>query len=70
MLSIGAADAAALFRQSLETDIEVPALTGPARLTAAGIALTSIVLLVASAFDLELGLPTFIAGAVTTAVVL
>jgi arsenical pump membrane protein len=32
--------------------------------------LTSIVLLAASAFDLQLGLPTFIAGAVTTAVVL
>ncbi|HEY1980373.1 MAG TPA: arsenic transporter, partial [Xanthobacteraceae bacterium] len=56
--------------QSLETDIEVPELTVPARLTAAGIALTSIVLLTASAFDLQLGLPTFIAGAITTAIVL
>ena len=51
--------------QPVETDIEVPELTAPARLTAAGIVLTSIVLLTASAFDLQLGLPTFIAGAVT-----
>jgi arsenical pump membrane protein len=56
--------------QPVETDIEVPALTGPARLTAAGIVLTSIVLLTASAFDIQLGLPTFIAGAATTLVVL
>jgi arsenical pump membrane protein len=56
--------------QSLETDIEVPALAGPARLTAVGIVLTSIVLLTASALDLQLGLPTFIAGAATTAIVL
>jgi arsenical pump membrane protein len=56
--------------QPVETDIEVPELTGPARLTAAGIVLTSIVLLTASAFDLQLGLPTFIAGTVTALVVL
>jgi arsenical pump membrane protein len=56
--------------QPVETDIEVPDLTATARLTAAGIVLTSIVLLTASAFDLQLGLPTFIAGAVTTAAVL
>jgi arsenical pump membrane protein len=56
--------------QSLETNIEVPELTAPARLTAAGIVLTSIVLLTASAYDLQLGLPTFIAGAVTALVVL
>jgi arsenical pump membrane protein len=56
--------------QPVETNIEVPELTAPARLTAAGIVLTSIVLLTASALDLQLGLPTFIAGAVTTLVVL
>jgi arsenical pump membrane protein len=56
--------------QPVETDIEVPELTVPARLTAAGIVLTSIVLLTASALDRQLGLPTFIAGAVTTLVVL
>jgi arsenical pump membrane protein len=56
--------------QSVETDVEVPVLTAPARLTGAGIVLTSIVLLTASGFGLQLGLPTFIAGAVTALLVL
>jgi arsenical pump membrane protein len=40
------------------------------KLAAAGIALTAVVLLGASALDRQLGLPTFIAGAVVTAAVL
>jgi arsenical pump membrane protein len=57
-------------RQPLSADIEIPQLTSPARLTAAGIAVTSVVLLAASAFGTPLGLPTFLAGAMTTLVVL
>jgi arsenical pump membrane protein len=57
-------------RQRLATDIEIPELTGPARLAAAGIAATSVVLLTASGLGMPLGLPAFVAGTATTAVVL
>ncbi|SDJ29047.1 MULTISPECIES: arsenic transporter [Bradyrhizobium] len=51
--------------------IEVtPPLTPGATLAAIGIALTVVALLVASAFDRPLGLPTFCAGACLTAIVL
>ncbi|WP_447415047.1 SLC13 family permease, partial [Clostridium perfringens] len=39
-------------------------------LAAAGIALTAIVLTVASAMDTDLGLPTFVSGALVTVIVL
>jgi arsenical pump membrane protein len=51
-------------------DIEVPPLTISGKLAAAGIAATAVVLLAATAFDIQLGLPTFLAGAVTTILVL
>jgi arsenical pump membrane protein len=57
-------------RESLATYVEIPQLSFPACLTAAGIAATAIVLLTASAVGIQLGLPTFIAGAATTIVVL
>jgi arsenical pump membrane protein len=47
-----------------------PALGMPGRLTACGIGCTGIVLIASSALDRPLGLPTFIAGAVTTAIVI
>lgn len=57
-------------RQPLATDIAIPELNSCARLAALGIAATSVVLLASSAFGIELGLPTFLAGAITTIVVL
>jgi arsenical pump membrane protein len=48
----------------------VPPLTRGARLAALGILVTAIVLLWASTAGLELGLPTFVAGGVTTVLVL
>lgn len=52
------------------TDDLLPPLTRGARLAALGILLTAVALLWASAAGIELGLPTFVAGAVTTAVAL
>jgi arsenical pump membrane protein len=46
-------------------DIEMPALSRGGRVAAGGIALTAIVLLVASSLDRPLGLPTFFAGCAT-----
>jgi arsenical pump membrane protein len=57
-------------QERLATDIEIPHLSFPAGLTAAGIAATAIVLITASALGIQLGLPTFVAGATTTIVVL
>ncbi len=57
-------------RQSVAEHIDVPALSRAGRLTACGIGLAAAVLLSASAFDIRLGLPTFLAGALTACVVL
>jgi arsenical pump membrane protein len=56
-------------REPVSSQIEVPVLTFCGKLTALGIAATAIVLLAASAFDIQLGLPTFLAGAATAVVV-
>jgi arsenical pump membrane protein len=56
--------------QPLAADVEIPALSVSGKLTALGIAATSVVLLAASAAGLQLGLPTFLAGVATTIVVL
>ena len=56
--------------QKLATDMPIPTLSGGGKTGAAGIALTAVALLVASALDIQLGLPTAIAGATTAAVVL
>ena len=55
--------------QQIATDIAMPALTPGGKTAAAGIAATAIGLIGASALDFQLGLPTFIAGAVTTLIV-
>jgi arsenical pump membrane protein len=60
----------ARLRQSIASAIEVPALSRCGQLAAAGIAVTAIVLMGASALDWQLGLPTFIAGCLTAIVVL
>ena len=57
-------------RQPLAAVIEVPELTVGGKLSAVGITGTAAVLLASSAFDLQLGLPTFLAGVATAALVL
>jgi arsenical pump membrane protein len=61
-------------RAALTGRIETPpveqALRGGGRLAAGGIALTSVLLLLASARDWPLGTPTFVAGAVTALAIL
>jgi arsenical pump membrane protein len=57
-------------RQSVSADIDIPDLPPGGRMAALGIAATAIVLLAASAFDIQLGLPTFLAGAATAVLVL
>ena len=51
-------------------DIDVPELSGAGRMAAWGIAGTAVVLLASSALDIQLGLPTFLAGAATAVLVL
>src|SRR6267378_3014157 len=52
-------------RQEICRDVDLPNLSRGGRLTACGIAVTAPALLLASAFDWQLGLPTFMAGAAT-----
>jgi arsenical pump membrane protein len=56
--------------EPIATAIDVPALTQGGKLAALGVAATAVVLLASSAFDVQLGLPTFLAGLVTAVVVL
>src|SRR5712675_1799462 len=75
ILSIGATCAALYLTQSrslqqgISQDVLLPNLSTGGRLTGCGIAITAPLLLLASAFDRQLGLPTFIAGAATALVV-
>ena len=57
-------------RAAIATDIVMPQLSAGGRLAAIGLAATAIVLLASSAFGLQLGLPTFLAGVATAALVL
>lgn len=57
-------------RQKIAKNVPVPELSGAGKTAAIGIGATAIVLLAASAFDIQLGLPTAIAGAATTLAVL
>jgi arsenical pump membrane protein len=56
--------------QKIADHIVLPELTRAGKTAACGIAATALLLLAASAFDFQLGLPTAIAGAVTAALVL
>jgi arsenical pump membrane protein len=56
--------------QPIAAEVELPALSGAGKAAACGIGATAIALLAASALDVQLGLPTAIAGAATTAAVL
>jgi arsenical pump membrane protein len=57
-------------RQEISPDISVPPLSNAGKVAALGIAATAVVLLVSSGLDLQLGLPTFLAGIGTAALVL
>ena len=59
----------ALASESVASDVTVPALTFTARLAGVGLIATAAILLAASALGADLGLPTFLAGVVTTALV-
>ncbi len=64
------AQARALAEETIETSVPKPRLGRGGKLTAIGIAAIGIVLLIASALDVQLGLPTFVCGLVTAAAVL
>ena len=57
-------------RQEVAAEIDKPALSAGGRLAACGIAATALVLLASSGFDIQLGLPTFLAGLATALLVL
>jgi len=59
-----------LLQDGISSAIEVPELSRGGKMAAWGIAATVAVLLAASAFDLQLGLPTFLAGVTTAILVL
>ncbi|MGC2084779.1 MAG: arsenic transporter [Bradyrhizobium sp.] len=60
----------ALNEERLRNDAETPHLTREGRFAAFGIVAIALVLLTASALDIQLGLPTFICGTVTAAAIL
>jgi arsenical pump membrane protein len=60
----------ALKKEILKASAPAPQLSRGGKLAAIGIAAIGVVLVSASALDLQLGLPTFICGAITTAAVL
>ena len=60
----------AALEQAIETDVELPALGRGGKVALAGIGVTAVVLLVASARGLELGLPTASTGGLTALIVL
>ena len=57
-------------REPIEKDLERAKLTSTGKTAAIGILATAVVLLLASAFDIPLGLPTAITGILTTIIVL
>lgn len=58
------------FTEKIETDIELPQLTQGGKMALIGICVTTVVLLVSSAWNIQLGLPTAITGIITTVIVL
>ena len=59
-----------LSEEHLEHKVKRPALSREGKLTAYGIAAIGVVLITASALDMQLGLPTFLCGVITAALVL
>jgi arsenical pump membrane protein len=60
----------ALRKETLRTDVDKPHLSREGGLAACGIIAIALVLLTASALDVQLGLPTFICGVLTASAVL
>jgi arsenical pump membrane protein len=60
----------ASLHERIAEQVDMPALSRAGRLTAYGIGVTAVILLSASALDIRLGLPTFLAGTLTACVVL
>jgi arsenical pump membrane protein len=60
----------ASLREPIAEQVDIPALSRAGFLSACGIAVAAVILLSASALDIRLGLPTFVAGALTACVVL
>jgi arsenical pump membrane protein len=58
-----------LASETVETTIEAPPLSRPAKLAAAGLIATAAILIGASALSLDLGLPTFACGLLTAALI-
>ncbi len=56
--------------ESIETDVDPPTLSNSGKVAALGIVATGIALIASSALDIQLGLPTFVAGLATVIVVL
>ena len=57
-------------KQKIETDIPMPILSEGGKTAIFGIAITAIILLIASAMNVQLGLPTAITGILTSAIVI
>lgn len=57
-------------KERIETNIVIPSLSQGGKTAIIGIAATAIILLVSSAIDIQLGLPTAIAGILTSAIVI
>jgi arsenical pump membrane protein len=57
-------------KQKIESNIPIPVLQQGGKTAIMGIAATAIILLVCSAFDLQLGLPTAITGILTSTIVI
>ena len=60
----------AALQQAISSEIELSALSAGGKMAAWGIGATAVVLLASSAFDIQLGLPTFLAGVATAVLVL
>ena len=58
------------FKQKIEMEITIPKLSQGGKTALLGIAATSIILLISSALDIPLGLPTAITGVLTSAIVI
>ena len=57
-------------KEKIETNIIIPTLSAGGKTAITGILTTAIILLISSAFDLQLGLPTAITGILTSVIVL
>jgi arsenical pump membrane protein len=60
----------AALKQTVAAEVETPPLSGGGKTAAIGIGVTALALLASSAMDVQLGLPTVVAGAATAAAVL